>query len=335
MYLKSLVMSALKYKYFRILILFVLVAIFLSGCAIINVPLFTPTQSLKERVLEGEGNRKILLLDISGIISEKKGSIMRLREQASIVANIKEVLKKAESDDAICGLILRINSPGGTVTASDIIHHELMLFKKKTGVRITACLMDVGASGAYLVATVADEIIAHPTTITGSIGVIALKFNVEGLLSRIGIEQETIKSADKKDIWSPFRPSTPEERKIMQAIIDNFHKRFVSIVTKGRKPLTRKDVEKLADGRIFTADQALEAKLIDRVGYLDDAVKITKQSLGIEKASIITYYRPGTYKGSIYSALPKAHQNTVNLIAINGEGLTTPPGVQFMYLWLP
>ena len=332
-------MSALKYKYFRILILFVLVAIFLSGCAIINVPLFTPTQSLKERVLEGEGNRKILLLDISGIISEKKGgsigSIVRLREQASIVANIKEVLKKAESDDAICGLILRINSPGGTVTASDIIHHELMLFKKKTGVRITACLMDVGASGAYLVATVADEIIAHPTTITGSIGVIALKFNVEGLLSRIGIEQETIKSADKKDIWSPFRPSTPEERKIMQAIIDNFHKRFVSIVTKGRKPLTRKDVEKLADGRIFTADQALEAKLIDQVGYLDDAVKITKQSLGIEKASIITYYRPGTYKGSIYSALPKAHQNTVNLIAINGEGLTTPPGVRFMYLWLP
>ena len=190
-------MSALKYKYFRILILFVLVAIFLSGCAIINVPLFTPTQSLKERVLEGEGNRKILLLDISGIISEKKGgsigSIVRLREQASIVANIKEVLKKAESDDAICGLILRINSPGGTVTASDIIHHELMLFKKKTGVRITACLMDVGASGGYLVATVADEIIAHPTTITGSIGVIALKFNVEGLLSRIGIEQETIK----------------------------------------------------------------------------------------------------------------------------------------------
>ena len=321
---------------FRILILFVLVAIFLSGCAIVNVPLFTPTQPLQERVLEGEGNRKILLLDISGIISEKKGgSIMRLREQASIVANIKEILKKAELDDAICGLILRINSPCGTVTASDIIHHELMLFKKKTGVRITACLMDVGASGGYLVATVADEIIAHPTTITGSFGVIALKFNVEGLLSRIGIEQETIKSADKKDIWSPFRPSTPEERRIMQAIINSFHKRFVNIVTKGRKPLTRKDVEKLADGRIFTADQALEAKLVDRVGYLDDAVKITKQSLGIEKASIITYYRPRTYKGSIYSALPKSYQNTVNLIAINGEGLTTPPGVRFMYLWLP
>lgn len=317
-------------------ILFALAAIFLSGCAIINVPLFPQTQALQERVVDGEGDKKILLLDISGIISEKKRSgAVQLRERISIVASVKEALKKAESDDAICGLILRINSPGGTVTASDIIHHELILFKEKTGIKITACLMGVSASGGYYVAVAADEIIAHPTTIVGNIGVIALKFNVEGLLSRIGIEQEAIKSADKKDIWSPFRPSTPEEQKIMQAIIDNLHKRFVTVVTEGRKSLTRKDVERLADGRIYTADQALEAKLIDRVGYMDDAVGKIKQSMGIEKASVITYYRPGTYKGSIYSALPSATPGTINLIAINGEGLITPQGVHFMYLWVP
>jgi len=286
--------------------------------------------------VEGEGDNKILLIDISGVISEqKRNTTIGLREGISIVSEVKEALKKAESDDAIRGLILRINSPGGTVTASDIIHHELMLFKKKTGARITACLMDVGASGGYYVATAADEIIAHPTTITGSIGVVALKFNVEGLLSRIGIEEETIKSGEKKDIWSPFRPSTPEERKIIQAIIDNLHERFISVVTDGRKSLVRKDVEKLADGRIYTADQALEAGLIDRVGYLNDAVDRTKQSLGIEKSSVITYYRPGTYKGSIYSALPKAPQSIINLITINGDGLTTPPGIHFMYLWTP
>lgn len=128
-------MPVLKYKYFWIVIFFVLVAVLPSGCAIVNVPLFAPTQPLQEQVLEGEGNSKILLVDISGIISEKKDdSILQPSDQASIVDNIKEVLKKAESDDAICGLILRINSPGGTVTASDIIHHELMLFKKKTDV---------------------------------------------------------------------------------------------------------------------------------------------------------------------------------------------------------
>ena len=329
-------MTLYKNRYLRILTLFFFVAIFVGGCAIVNVPLFPSTQALQERVVEGEGDNKILLMDISGFISEKKrDTTIGLLEGASIVSEVKEALKKAESDDAICGLILRINSPGGTVTASDIIHHELKLFKKKTGARITACLMDVGASGGYYVATAADEIIAHPTTITGSIGVIALKFNVEGLLSRIGIEEETIKSGDKKDIWSPFRSSTPEERRIMQAIIDNLHERFISIVTDGRKSLKREDVEKLADGRIYTADQAMKSGLIDRVGYLDDAIKWIKESSGIEKASVITYYRPGTYKGSIYSALPKAPRNIINLIAINGEGLTAPPGVHFMYLWMP
>ena len=329
-------MPLCKYRHLWILTLFFFVAIILSGCAIVNVPLFPSTQALQEHVVEGEGDNKILLIDISGLISEKKrDTVVGLREGTSIVSEVKEAFKKAESDDAICGLILRINSPGGTVTASDIIHHELKLFKKKTGARITACLMDVGASGGYYVATAADEIIAHPTTITGSIGVIALKFNVEGLLSHVGIEEETIKSGDKKDIWSPFRPSTPEERKIIQTIIDDFHRRFINVIADGRKSLTRKDVEKLADGRIYTADQALEAKLIDRIGYLSDAVNRTKQFLDIEKASVITYYRPGTYKGSIYSTLPKAPRNIINLIAINGEGLTTPPGIRFMYLWTP
>jgi protease-4 len=329
-------MTLYRHRSLCLVTLFLFFPIFLGGCTIVNVPLFPSERALQERVVEGEGDSKILLIDISGLISEKERNTSGwLREGISIVSEVKEALKKAESDDAICGLILRINSPGGTVTASDIIHHELKLFKEKTGVRITACLMDVGASGGYYVATAADEIIAHPTTITGSIGVITLKFNVEGLLSRIGIKEETVKSADKKDILSPFRPSTPEEQKIIQAIIDSLHQRFISVVTDGRKPLTRKDVEKLADGRIYTASQAQRAKLIDRVGYLNDAIQKIKQFSGIENASVITYSRPGTYKGSIYSALPKAPTNIINLISINGQGLITPPGVHFMYLWVP
>jgi protease-4 len=317
-------------------VLFLSFLIFANGCAIVNVPFFPSAQELQERVVEGEGDSKILLVDISGLISEKERNTSGgLREGTSIVSEVKEALKKAESDDEIRGLILRINSPGGTVTASDIIHHELKSFKEKTGKRITACLMDVGASGGYYVATAADEIIAHPTTITGSIGVVTLRFNVEGLLSRIGIKEETLKSGDKKDIWSPFRASTPEERKIMQVIIDSLHQRFISVVTNGRKSLTREEVEKLADGRIYTAFQAQKAKLIDRVGYLDDAINGIKKLSGIEDASVITYYRPGTYKGSIYSGLPKAPSNIINLISINGEGLITPPGVHFMYLWIP
>jgi protease-4 len=252
-----------------------------------------------------------------------------------MVAEFKEALKRAEADDAVIGVVLRINSTGGTVTASDILHHELVRYKKERGVRVVACLMDVGTSGAYYVATAADEIMAHPTSVTGSIGVMAMKFNVQGLLSRIGIEDETIKSADMKDIWSPLRPNTPEEREILQSIINTLHKRFIDVVADGRKSLTREEVKELADGRVFTADEAISSGLIDGVGYLNEAVEGIKASAGIEKASVIIYYRPGTYKGSVYSGVPSFAPEVVNLIAVNGEGLAAPAGVEFMYLWAP
>ena len=315
--------------------LVILLSLFLlNGCAIVTIPLLPTTEELHERVVEGSGKDKILLLDISGVISEEKRRRMGFREEVSVVDELKEALKKAETDKNLKGIILRINSPGGTVTASDIIHHELLAYKKRTGHRVMACLMDVGASGAYYVATAADEIVSHPTTITGSIGVVAVKFNVQGLMSKIGVEQETIKSGDKKDMMSPFRPSTPEEQKIMQTIIYTLLGRFVDVIVDGRKPLTREVVEKLADGRIYTADQALSARLIDRIGYLDSTIEGMKKTLGLEKASIIVYSRPDSYKSTIYSGLTPAPPQ-VNLISINGQELLASPGVRFMYLWLP
>jgi protease-4 len=302
----------------------------------VRMPLVPSSQPLREQVVDGEGRKKVLVLDVSGIISDKKRtSAWGLRERISLVAEVKESLKKAEADDAVVGVILRINSAGGTVTATDILYHELVRYKKETGVRVVACLMDVGTSGAYYVATAADEIIAHPTSVTGSIGVMAMKFNVQGLLSRIGIEDETIKSADMKDLWSPLRPNTSEEREILQSVIDTLHERFVDVVADGRKSLTRERVKNLADGRIYTTDQAISAGLIDGVGYLNEAVEGIKASAGIEKASVVIYYRPGTYKGSVYSGVPYSTPQVVNLIAVNGEGLLAPAGVHFMYLWAP
>ena len=242
--------------------------------------------------------------------------------------------KKAEADKAIKGIIVRINSPGGTVTASDIIYHELQEFKKRTGVKVIAALMDTAASGGYYVAVAADKIIAHPTTITGSIGVIVLKFNVQDLLSKIGVEEETIKSGDKKDLMSPFRSATPEEREILQTIINDLHQRFVDVIVEGRPSLTRGETARVADGRIFTADQALEAKLIDSIGYLDDVIDVMKDDLGVRDASVIVYYRPGSYKGTIYSSTT-AFQPSFNLFSINGKGLSILPDVRFMYLWMP
>jgi len=314
-----------------------LICIIHTGCAVVQIPLFPPKQPLQEQVIEGEGEAKILLLGISGIISEKKESKgLGFAQKISLIARIKEELQKAKGDSSIAGVIIKINSPGGSVTATDIIYHELMQYKKESGVRIVACLTGTATSGGYYVASAADEIIAHPTSVTGSIGVIAMKFNVERLLSKIGIQEETIKSGEKKDIWSPFRPSTPEEKDIIQAIINTLHERFVNVVLAGRQPLlSKEEIERLADGRIFTADQALDKKLIDRVGYLDDALEEMKKSLKLKEAKVVTYTRAGSYKGTIYSGLPDISHTEINLVAINGNGLSSISGMQFMYLWRP
>jgi protease-4 len=161
-----------------------------------------------------------------------------------------------------------------------------------------------------------------------------MKFNVQGLMSKIGVEQETIKSGAMKDLLSPFRPSTPEEQKLLQNVIDSLHRRFVGVIVDGRKPLTREAVEKLADGRIYTSDQALGLRLIDRIGYLDETILRLKRDLNLAKARVIVYYRPDSYKGTIYSGL-QTQPTQLNLISINGQEMLGPPGVRFMYLWLP
>lgn len=304
----------------------------LSGCTLINVSLIPPPSPLREQVLEGEGEKKILLLDISGTISEQEssGGLLGL-PSSSMVSLIRESLRKAERDEAIAGLILRINSPGGTVTASDIIHHDIVEFRKRKQVPVHACIMATGTSGGYYVASAADEIVAHPTAITGSIGVILMKFNVEGLMGKIGVEEQTVKSGDKKDIMSPFRRATPEEVKLAQGIIDQLYGRFldVAMARPGNK-LSREDLRKLADGRIYTAGQARAAGLIDRTGYLDDVIAGLRRLAGDEDARVVTYYRPGSYKGSIYSGAMEKE----GLAEILG-GMDAFSGGSFMYLWRP
>ena len=309
--------------------------VLLNGCANLEIPLLQPLGELRERTIEGEGSAKLLLMDITGFISEKERS-GALRERPSMVAEVKEALRKAEKDRDVAGVILRINSPGGTVTASDIILHELLAFKARRKVPIYACIMGIGTSGGYYIATAADEISAHPTAITGSIGVIVMRFNVEGLMGKIGVSEKTVKSGDKKDLFSPFRPATPEEEKIMQDIINSLHKRFVDIVlARPGAPLTRPEVEKLADGRIYTADQAAAARLIDRIGYLDDTVAAMKKKLNLKEARVVAYFRPGSYRGTIYSGSSPETPAMFNLININADGVDLLTGTQFMYLWEP
>jgi protease-4 len=312
----------------------------ISGCAGLNVSLLPKTEPLEEKVLEGEGKPKVLLIDLDGVISFKDESeSLLLKKGPSKVAFFREALLKAEADPEIAGVIIRINSPGGSVAASDTIYHEIISFKQKKKIPVYAHIMELGASGGYYVASAADRIIASPTAITGSIGVIAMKFNMEGLFSKIGVSDEVYKSGPKKDFWTPFRPSTAEEKKMLQEIIDKLYARFLGVVYSGRqKVLTEQEVKALADGRILTAGDALEARLIDQMSYLDETIDTIKKALHIEKVKVVTYVRHKTFKSNIYSGYPEMPlqgPQVINLISINAENLALFSGVQFMYLWNP
>lgn len=322
-----------------ILILSLCLLIF-SGCTGVNVSLLPEAQPLEEKVLEGEGKSKILLVDLDGAISfREEKDTLKLRTRPSKVAFFREALLKAETDADISGVILRINSPGGSVAASDTIYHEIMDFRQKKKIPVYAHITELGASGGYYIASAADQIGASPTAVVGSIGVIAMKFNIEGLFSKLGISEETYKSGPKKDFWSPFRPTTPEEKKMFQDIIDSLYNRFVGVVSANRqKLLTEQQVRTLADGRVFVSSEALKEKLLDRVAYLDETIEEMKKNLNIKQAKVITYVRPKTFKSNIYSEYPEvplAGPAQVNLISINAEELPLFSGVQFMYIWNP
>ena len=314
------------------LVLVLVVGLLMSGC--INIPPFFPVPGpLQETQISGTGEGKVLLLDLSGVISsqDKDGII----PQPSMLATFREELTKASKDDKVQALVLRINSPGGTVTASDILYHELRNFKAKKKVPVIASMMDVATSGGYYLAMAADKIVVHPSTVTGSIGVIMLTVNARGLLEKIGVEANSITSGPRKDMGSPFRVMTPEERGIFQAVIDSFYNRFLAVVQEGRPNLSAEQIKRLADGRIYSGDQAKAAGLIDEIGYLDEAVEMAKKKAGLTEARVVTYGRRGEYQNNIYSRLFGANSGVLGLPNLDLLSMVRGGTPQFMYLWMP
>jgi protease-4 len=335
---KEMDMNVRKKRGSGLLILYLTALLFslsAAGCAFVNVTLYQPALPLQEKVIEGEGPGKLLLMDISGVLTydqEKKGS--SFKEQVNLVARVKEELRKASQDNEVKALVLRINTPGGTVSASDLLHHEIMQFKKTRKVKVVACLLGMATSGGYYVASAADHIVAQPTTLTGSIGTIALKFNVQGLMEKVGVEEETVKSGNKKDMWSPFRPATSEEKVIFQRIIDEYQGKFLEVVRAGRKNMTDSDLTIVRDGRVFSGAQALRLHLVDELGYLNDAVQWARAAAGVPKAQVIIYHRPGTYVDNVYSKSQTETSSWVERLQ-QGELLPQRPEPRFLYLWLP
>ena len=303
----------------------------LAGCITINLP--PAPGPLEEQVLSGSASSKVVLVDVSGLIGarETRGVYPRPGQ----VATFKEVLTLAAEDPEVKALVLRVNSPGGTVTASDVLHHELLAFKARREIPVIATIMDLGTSGGYYVAAAADKIVAHPSSVTGSIGVIMLQLDASGLLEKIGVEANAVASGRMKGMGSPLRRMTAEEREVFQGVIDSFYERFLDVVQRGRPQLGTQKIRALADGRIYSGVHAKQLGLVDEVGYVDDAIELAKDAAGLQDVTVVTYHRPGQYRHNIYSSFTGGGAALAHLSNLDAMTLLRSGTPQFMYLWMP
>jgi len=276
---------------------------------------------------------KIAIIDVTGmILNAPAPGLFGGREHP--VSLFLEQLDKARRDRRVKAVILRINSPGGGVVATRLMYDEIKHFKKG-GKPVVAVMMDVAASGGYYIACACDDIVAQPSTITGSIGVRMQMFDLVGTMKMIGVTGDAIVSGKHKDSGSLFRSMRPDEREIFQTIIDEMFDRFVSVVVEGREKLDESAVRSLADGRVYTATQAVELGLIDRIATLRETIASIKQRIGAEKVRVVTYGRALEYRPNYYAQPPHMSGGDVNLVNVDLPawlGMTTP---QFMYLWKP
>lgn len=321
---------------FKWILYFILVAPLLGGCIQPRINIFPDsTEPLEEYTLEGSGKEKVLLLPIRGVLSDSPRDSF-LRSRPSTVQEVVSQLRKAEDDKNIKALLLKVDSPGGTVTASDLLYHEIMRFKEHSGARVVAIFMGVAASGGYYAALPADRILAHPTTVTGSVGVIFIKPKVAGLMEKIGLDVEVDKSGKNKDMGSPFRKSTEEEREISKDLIDGLAGRFLGLVATHRS-LDPAQLRSVASARVYLADEAMELGLVDRIGYLDDAVQEARRLAELsEDARVVVYRRTEYSDDNLYNnSTSRVEQAALKLVDLGLlENLRALPS-GFYYLWLP
>ena len=310
--------------------------VLLSGCAVIDLS-SVMRSDLEEVTVQTDPHcfvsDKILLVDVSGEIKDSEAGGM-FSDAGCTPDYIKAVLNLAEADSRIQAVVLRIDSPGGSVSASELIAREIKSFRERTGVPVIAQVNNLGCSGAYFIACAADHIQAQPSAIVGSIGVIAILPKYRKLADKIGYDEQIFKSGAMKDIGNSMRDMTDDERAVFQKIINSDYRQFLDWILANRpKELTREALTAAADGRIYTPQDAVERKLIDSVGYLDDALDMAREAVGIKKANVVTYSYSDSADRNIYSPRGSARPFRVGSLHLSA-GLTERKA-GFYYLWMP
>ncbi|MGC9324215.1 MAG: signal peptide peptidase SppA [Desulfomonilia bacterium] len=278
-----------------------IVILLLQGCAYINLDLASimQFQPFEERVITEGGDEKILVLEILGPITTTAMRDTILPRQGTL-ERIDAILEKVKKDKDIKGLILRIDSPGGGYTASDLTFRRIMEYKKDHSLPVVACITNQGTSGAYMIALSADQIVALPSSVVGNVGVLLPSISLEGLMDKLGIRNQTLTSGRFKDAGNPLRDMTDADMEILEDIVMEFHRNFIERV-KMHRPVTDEDLTTIEDGRVMTATTGLRLHLVDQVGYYEDAVTAMESLAAVEDPTVVVYRRRGENKGGFYS----------------------------------
>ncbi len=284
---------------------------------------------------------KVALIDVRGTIAEDPTGW--LSDGPGIVDSVVAQLNRAEKDSGVRSIILRINSPGGTVTASDVLYREVRGFAARTKKPVVISMGEIAASGGYYLALAGDHLVAEPTTLTGSIGVIIPTINVHEGLGRLGIRAKNIKSGANKDLIDPLGKPSDEHDAIVQAIVNEFYAKFRSLVVERRTPagLVVSRLDELTDGRVVTGATAKDAGLIDDLGGVSEAFAAAKRLAGLDGARLVKYHpveKPARTPYSTATATAgqggEPSRNEFNLLRLDTSptGLTSGAGVY--YLWM-
>jgi len=274
----------------------------------------------------------IAIVDVDGLLLNRNiGGFGSMGENP--VALFREKLDAVEANPQVSAVVLRINSPGGGVTACDIMARDLREFRRRRGVPVVACLMDVGTGGAYLVASAADLVVAHPTTVAGGLGVILNSYNLQDAMGQFNIVARPVKAGSRVDAASPVRPLEPEELAMLQGLASGFHDRLKREIHRAR-PKVAADAE-VFDGRVIDGGQAQEAGLVDHLGYLDDALAEARGLAGLgEDAAVVMLRRENDRAHTPLDVTPNEPQRAA-MMPLNMPGLDRSQLPTFLYIWQP
>ena len=284
-------------------------------------------------VRPGPGGPRVALIDVDGLILNQNLTGLYSAGENPVAA-FREKLEAAARDCRVRSVVVRINSPGGGVTACDILAEELHRFRTSTGKPCVACLMDVATGGAYYLAVGCDRIVAHPTALTGGVGAIVNHFNLQDAMAQLNIVADPIKAGPLVDMGSVTAPLPDEARALLQSTADGFRDLFAARVARRRPAMTADDRRAIADGRVLPATRAVALHLVDRLGYVDDAIAEAEELARAPGAEVVAYGRPGSPARSIYAITPNAPVQG-EIVPFSYPGLDRAKLPTFLFLWQP